>query len=266
MIKKYTSGVIKTAKDLRIIDDTLFRLIAERKDVCQEILRTLLGDDGLVVHKSTPQYDFSGFHFHRAITVDCLCELSDGTLCNIEMQKGNINDDIRRCRFHASTITTSKTPTNTAFKDIPDVKILYITEYDALKNGQVVTLVKRCQNTNGEFAPVDDGEEIYFANTAVKDNSEGSKLLQLFLKREAFHEAAFPALSNAIDYFKNQKEGQDAVCKAVEDYAKKYAKEYGTECCIGLLVSLVNDGAITPECAAEKAGMSLEEFNKYLDR
>lgn len=227
MAKQYNQETITAAMNLRIIDDTLFRLIAERKEVCQEILRTLLGDKDLIVHTSIPQYEFS--EFHRSITVDCLCELADGTLCNIEMQKSDANDDLRRCRFHASIITTNKTPKKTAFRDIPNVKVLYITEYDALENGQSVTLVKRCQNAKGTFSPVDDGEEIYFANTAVKDDSEGSKLLQLFLKKDAFHEEAYPALSKAMDYFKNDEEGRNIVCKEVEDYAKKYAEGYGIE-------------------------------------
>lgn len=222
MVKGYNQEIITAAMNLRIIDDTLFRLIAERKDACQEILRTLLGDKDLIVHASIPQYEFSGFH--RSITVDCLCELADGALCNIEMQKSNANDDLRRCRFHASIITTNKTPKKTAFGDIPNVKVLYITEYDALGNGQSVTLVKRCQNANGVFSPVDDGEEIYFANTVVKDDSEGSKLLQLFLKKDAFYEETFPAISQAMTYFKQSKEGQDRVCKEVENYAKKYAE------------------------------------------
>ena len=36
-------------KPLRAIDDALFRLLASRKEVCQEILRNLLDDDNLEV-------------------------------------------------------------------------------------------------------------------------------------------------------------------------------------------------------------------------
>lgn len=271
MTSQYTQGTINTAKNLRIIDDALFRLIAERREACQEILRTLLGDKNLDVCTSTPQYEFS--EFHRTITVDCLCKLSDGTLCNIEMQKSDANDDLRRCRFHASIITTNKTPKKMAFKDILNVKVLYITEYDALNNGQAVTLVKRCQNLGSVFSPVDDGEEIYFANTAVKDGSEGSRLLQLFLKRDAFYDEAYPALSKAMEYFKNDKEGQNKMCKAVEEYAKEYAeeyakeyaKEYAEEYRISDYVSLVKEGLLTSEVAAARLNMSMSEFVRLID-
>ena len=142
-MSNYNEQTQEKAKNLRIIDDTLFRLIAARKEVCQEILRTLLDDDNLEVVSVTPQETM--VTLFRGITLDALCRLGDGTLCNIEMQKSDSNDDIKRVRFHASLVTANNTPKSTKFRDIPSVKILYITEYDALKNGQSVTHVSRCQ-------------------------------------------------------------------------------------------------------------------------
>ncbi len=61
--------------------------------------------------------------------------------------------------------TAAYTPKGTDFSDIPQVVILYITEYDALHNGQMITRVKRCMDTQEGYVLVDDGEEIFFANT-----------------------------------------------------------------------------------------------------
>ena len=43
---KYSKATKETAENLRIIDDAMFRLVAGRKGVCQEILRTLLDKPG----------------------------------------------------------------------------------------------------------------------------------------------------------------------------------------------------------------------------
>ena len=48
-LKQYSKAARETAKNLRIIDDTLFRLMAKNKKVCQEILRTLLDMPGLKI-------------------------------------------------------------------------------------------------------------------------------------------------------------------------------------------------------------------------
>ena len=120
-----------------------------------------------------------------------LCVLSDGRLCNIEMQKGDGNDDIRRVRFHASTITTNKTPEGTEFRDVPDVKVLYITEYDALKNNQLITKVKRCQKIGDQ---------------------------------DCFSDPEFPAVSNAIRYYKETDEGRTEMKSVSEQWLEEGAE------------------------------------------
>ena len=223
----YSKATRETAENLRIIDDAMFRLVAERKEVCQEILRTLLDRPQLKVVSVTPQCVITSLH--REIILDVLCTLENGAYMNIEMQKGSGNDDIKRNRFYAAATTASHTPKGTDFSDIPQVTILYITEYDALHNCQMITYLKRCMKTDEGYVPVDDGEDIFFVNTAVKDGSEKSELLQLFLRRDAFEDAKFPELSKAVQYFKETEGGFGEMCKTVEDYAKKYAKDYAKE-------------------------------------
>ena len=230
LMAKYSYETQRKAKELRIIDDALFRLIAERKGVCQEILRTLLDDDELEVVSVTAQASISSLE--RGVTLDALCKLSNGTLCNIEMQKTDNEDDIKRVRFHAAMITANKTKKRTRFADIPSVKILYITEYDALENNQTITHVTRCQNNKGKFIPVDDGEDIIFANTAVKDESKQTKLLQLFLRNDSFNSDDYPELSKAMYHFKKTKEGVSKMCESIETYANERAVDASISACI----------------------------------
>ncbi len=224
---QYSKATKETAENLRIIDDAMFRLVAERKEACQEILCTLLDRPQLRVLKVTPQCVITSLH--REIVLDVLCILEDGAYMNIEMQKGSGNDDIKRNRFYAASTTAAYTPKGTDFSDIPQVVILYITEYDALHNGQMITRVKRCMDTQEGYVPVDDGEEIFFANTVVRDDSDKSELLQLFLRKDAFEDVKFPELSRAVKYFKETEGGFGEMCKTVEDYAKNYAKDYAEE-------------------------------------
>ena len=225
--EQYSKATRETAENLRIIDDAMFRLVAERKEVCQEILRTLLDRPQLTVVSVTPQCVITSLH--REIILDVLCILEDGAYMNIEVQKGSGNDDIKRNRFYAASTTAAYTPKGTDFSDIPQVTILYITEYDALHNGQIITHVKRCMKTKEGYVPVDDGEDIFFANTVVKDGSDKSELLQLFLRKDVFENAKFPKLSKAVKYFKETEGGLGEMCKTVEDYAKNYANDYAEE-------------------------------------
>lgn len=226
-LEQYSKATRETAENLRIIDDALFRLMAERPGVCQEILRTLLDMPGLRVIRVTAQSVVKSLH--REITLDALCQLENGECVNIEMQKGSCNDDVVRTRFHAAALTSAYTPKGTDFKDIPQVTILYITEYDALHNNQTVTHVKRCMQIADGYIPVFDKEDIFFANTAVKDDSDKSELLQLLLRKDVFEDDRYPELSKAIKYFKQTEGGRSEVCKTVEDYAKDRAMQERSE-------------------------------------
>lgn len=125
-----------------------------------------------------------------------------------------------------SSITVNKTPKGTEFKNVPNVAIVYITEYDALGNGQTITCSEMCQKVNDIYIPVNDGAKIYYANTVAKNDADKSELLGLFLERNAFNNRKFPKLSQAMKYFKEDEKGVSEVCTLVEDYAKNYAKEY----------------------------------------
>lgn len=261
-MKKFRTETLATVRSLRPIDDAFFRLIGARKEVCQDILRTLLSDEHLIVLSATPQERITSLH--REIVLDVLCELGDGKLVNIEVQVGSQNDDVKRCRFHLASITSSKTPKNTFFHDVPDVVIVYITEYDVFGNGQAVTCAEMCQHLESGYVPVNDGAKIYYANTAVNDNTDKSELLSLLLQTDSFYNEKFPNLSEAVRYFKEDESGVSKMCTIVEEYAKEYAKELTEELAKELAIYMIKDGKSTSEIA-EVTHLTEEEINSLRD-
>ena len=123
---KFNKTTKEIVRRLRPIDDTFFRVIAADKEACEEMLRTFLDDDELEVLEVMPQKTITSLH--REVVLDVLCRLGNGKIVNMEVQKDNKNDDIRRTRYHLSTITANLTPKGCEFKDIPDVTIVYISE------------------------------------------------------------------------------------------------------------------------------------------
>lgn len=214
---------------LRPIDDAMFRVIAKDHALCEELLRTLLEMPELEIIEPETQYSVKSLN--REVVLDALCRnKSDGTLYNIEIQKSDCNEDIRRVRFHASAITAQHTPKGAKFAEVPNVIIIYISIYDVLGLGKAVTKVRRYAETSDGYIPVNDGETIIFANTAVKEHTDSSDLLQLFLRRDAFQDERFPAFCNRVNYFKNkQKDVVDMTNPVWEKYAKRYAEEYAEE-------------------------------------
>ena len=87
-------------KDLRPIDDVFFELLASQKAVCQEMLRTILEDDRLVVEDVIPQNSERNI-YGRSVRLDALCILGDGSRVNIEVQRSDNDDHLKRARFNA---------------------------------------------------------------------------------------------------------------------------------------------------------------------
>ena len=47
--------------------------------------------------------------YGRSVRLDALCTLGNGTLCNIEVQRSDNDDHLRRARYNASVITSKET-------------------------------------------------------------------------------------------------------------------------------------------------------------
>lgn len=247
--------------ELRMIDDAMFRMVASDPLVCQEILRVLLSDSDLTVSEVIMQD--RQMNIGREIVLDAKCILGDGTLCNVEVQKEKNNNDIRRIRFHAAAITVNHTPKSSPFANIPNVKVVYITEYDVFGNGQVLTEVTRCVGENGAYIPVDDGEEILFANATVRDGSPESELLKLFLERNEIRDERFPKLRDGFNYFKTTEGGRAKMSNVVEEYAKEYAEEESAKAIIEMGVDIGLPKEAILERVKKKLNIAAEKAEEY---
>ena len=78
--------LIKRVRQLRPIDDAMFKKLAESKAVCQEILRVILNDKKLIVEEVISEDSIANI-FGRAVRLDALCTLGNGALCNIETER-----------------------------------------------------------------------------------------------------------------------------------------------------------------------------------
>lgn len=216
--EKFKAAQGKITENSRLIDDVMFRLVGEDKEVCQEMLRTLLDDPELIVIDAHTQENMKGLA--REVFLDAFCKLGDGRYVNIEVQKDDNNNDIKRCRFHASAMTTNLTAQGTAFDDIPDVYVIYISEYDALENGQCFTETRTCQKLGDVYVPIEDGQRIFYANTVIKDGSDRAELLSLFTESGPVNSGKFPKTCSKVNYFRQKGKEDPVMCGAVREYMK----------------------------------------------
>ena len=245
-------------EDLRVIDDVFFECLAQDKDVDTEILRTILEDPDLQVVDVVVQSDQRNL-YGRSVRLDALCTLGNGTLCNIEVQRSNNDDHLKRARFNASSITVRESKPGTSFKDIKEVYVVYISEFDFLRENKVIYHIDKV--IRGSGTKIDDGLHEIFVNTAVNDESDISDLMSCFTKKSV-SDPKFPMLSKRVGELKNTEGGVTAMC----DIMEKYINEGRREERLNVFFELVQKGDLSSNKAAERLNLSEEEFESEMSK
>lgn len=201
-------------RDFRPIDDVFFEVLAQNPAVCQEMLRTILNDDNLVVTSVVTQSSERNI-YGRSVRLDALCWLGNGTRCNIEVQRSDNDNHLRRARFNAASITIKDSEPGSNFEEVLELYIVYISEFDFLKGNKTIYHVEKILKETGEI--IDDGLHEIFVNTVIDDGTDIAELMSCFTKKEVKN-TKFPALSSEVKRLKETEGGVQIVCEVMQKY------------------------------------------------
>ena len=288
--RRHQLEVESIVAQLRAIDDIMFRKLCENIAFVEEILRVILEDDKITVVEVIPQDSIQNLR-GRSVILDAYCKLGNGSYCNVEVQRSDSDDHFRRVRYHAACITANVVNPGEQFEQVDDLVVVYISEFDPFDEGRTVYHVRNMVEETGR-AVLDGLREIY-VNTKHNDGSEIAELMQCLLEPVVTN-PKFPALAKELQAEKGNVKGDESMCKLVEEYAQKRAKEYGeqqkaegliegrkegreegrkegikegkTAGILETLVSLVKEKSLDPVDAARKANMSESEFMKLVQQ
>ena len=219
------SRTMEFVQKLRPIDNAFFPVLGQDPGVMEEILRVILNDDTLTVEKVIAEYTLPNLP-GRGVRLDSFCETGDGHRINVEVQKADDDDHIRRCRYNAAGMTWKEAEKGTRFKNLPDVCVVYITEHDFLHGGRTVYHVDKILRENGSI--IDDGSSVIYVNTAVNDGSAISDLMRCFMQKTV-NDPRFPRLSERVHQYKNTEKGAAEMCEELERYIDDYIDEITAE-------------------------------------
>lgn len=227
----------KRVQDLRLIDDVFFEVFARDIPACQEILRTILEDDNLIVHDVIVQSSERNL-YGRSVRLDALCTFGNGVKCNIEVQRSDNDNHLRRARFNASSITVRESDPGEKFENVKELYIVYISEFDFLEGNLTTYHVDKMIRENGMC--VDDGLHEIFVNTAVDDGSTIADLMKCFTSKE-IHSKQFPAVTRRFNELKSEG-GASIVCNVMEKYLKEERESAQREERIDAIQKLLKKG------------------------
>jgi len=247
-----------------LMDDTFCSVVLEDKAACEYLLTALLNKPIKVIENKT-QYSIRNLENH-SIVLDALVEDEEHNIFDVEIQAEDEKNCERRMRYYNAAIDWSYLEKGKKYTELPELYMIFISNFDPFDGNKNHYEVKQYVDNSGkEYC---DGIHRLFFNTAVKDDSELSKLMQ-YLKKSDAGNTDFGALSQAVNYYKIRNEGVDSMCKAVENYAnelfeeraKELAKEY-VEKAVRSVKMMLDDG-VNIETALRYANIDLQTYEKY---
>jgi hypothetical protein len=248
------------ARKLNPIDDLMFRKMAEDIGFCEEILRVILEDDKMIVLEAVPQWAGTNLQ-GRSVILDAKCVKGDGTQVNIEVQKANDDDHQRRVRYNGAILTTNITDPGIRFEKVPDVCVVFISKFDIFEGNLPLYHVDRVVRETRKV--VDNGFEEIYVNTKIKDDSEVSELMKVFVEDDVYNDK-FPKTSDGKHRYKETEGGLNAMCEIMEKIAQEERLEGRTEGKLETLFDLVKDGILTISEAAKRANMTETIFTENM--
>ena len=220
--RKTDDEVMQIIRNLRLIDDVLFEKFMEDYAACEELLQVILENPQLKVKPETLVAQKSLRNLaKRSVRLDAYIEGIEDKVYNIEIQRSDNCNHVKRVRYNASTITVNKSEPGDEFEDVQDVIIIYISEFDMFGAGKTVYHVENVVKETGKT--VNDGLMSVYVNTEVIDNTLIGELMQCFLKTD-FEDNNFPNISRRMRELKHGEE-DEIMCKSVEEYAERKAIE-----------------------------------------
>ena len=209
-------------RGLNPIDDLMFRKMAEHKEFCEEILRVILDDQKLVVTDNMHQFDLKNLQ-GRSVILDAKCITGDGRYINIEVQKANDDNHLKRVRYNASVLTANVTEAGKQFEFVPDVCIVFISAFDLFKGNLPLYHVIKIVKETGQV--IDDGLTEIYVNAAVDDGSKLARLMKVFTKNDAYDEADFPVTSEIKARFKKDEGGSIKMDETLQRWRDEWISE-----------------------------------------
>ena len=258
------------------MDDIFFtKCFSGSRECTALLLRIILSRSDIMVERVETQSWMQSILNH-SVKLDILARDGEGKLYNIEVQKDERGAKRRRARYYSSMIDASALGKGEDYDTLPESYVIFITEKDALGDGQALYEIERCIAGTGK--PYGDGSHIIHVSASLADSdTELGKLMEDMrcTDPDAMH---YNELKERTSFFKRSEEGIaimsgefDKIIEKIEEKALKQGRIEGIE--EGRLEgkaenkqevarTMLADGSIPLDKIAKFSGLTIAEVER----
>lgn len=168
----------------------------------------------------------------------------------------------KRARYNSSLMDANAILPGDDVEMLPENYVIFITEEDIFGTGMPVYHIDRVVEETG--MPFGDASHIMYVNGAYRGDDPLGRLMHDFSCTDA-DDMNYGKLSDRVRYFKETEEGVEAMSRAMEELAKKWAEEEVQEEREAVVFRMLETGETDLEKIAKVSKLTVEAVERLMN-
>ena len=169
----------KRWEDLTFTDDFMFSQVMKNKEICKEVIETILGIKVGKIEFLTSQHEIEIAPDSKTIAMDVYLR-DEKKIINVEMQTGHRLELPKRSRYYQAAADIDNTPPSGLYSEMRDNYVIFICTFDPFLQSKAFYKFENICLTEDEPFRLNDGTYKIFLNTSAKDLTLLDRELKLF--------------------------------------------------------------------------------------
>ena len=169
----------KRLEDLTFTDDFMFSQVMKNKEICKEVVETILGIKVGKIEFLTSQYEIEIDPEAKTIAMDVYLR-DEKKIINVELQNGHRLELPKRSRYYQAVADIDNTSPGELYSEMKDNYVIFICTFDPFLQGKAFYKFENICLNEDKPLRLNDGTYKIFLNTAADDLTLLDPELKLF--------------------------------------------------------------------------------------
>ena len=169
----------KAWEDLTFTDDFMFSQVMKNKEICKEVVETILGIKVGKIEFLTSQYEIEIDPEAKTIAMDVYLR-DEKKIINVELQNGHRLELPKRSRYYQAAADIDNTSPGELYSEMKDNYVIFICTFDPFLQGKAFYKFENICLNEDKPLRLNDGTYKIFLNTAADDLTLLDPELKLF--------------------------------------------------------------------------------------
>ncbi|MBO5288274.1 MAG: Rpn family recombination-promoting nuclease/putative transposase [Spirochaetales bacterium] len=169
----------KAWEDLTFTDDFMFSQVMKNKEICKEVVETILGIKVGKIEFLTSQYEIEIDPEAKTIAMDVYLR-DEKKIINVELQNGHRLELPKRSRYYQAAADIDNTLPGELYSEMKDNYVIFICTFDPFLHGKAFYKFENIYLNEDKPLRLNDGTYKIFLNTASDDLTLLDPELKLF--------------------------------------------------------------------------------------